>query len=252
MAKESAQSWLKAMLDPRLSQNSCQFRQGSFSGIPVGDECWGNPQFHILYFTAGPVFVAVYVLGEGVDNSFVEALAAGIEYRIRQHPKLQEKSSQVGLAGRSLRVLVSNRSMAQGQAIALGGGGCCTSCCLPTCQSAIPNPSHCKGMDDKSISGPSVGEGESLWLGAGNPRRKDQTGTACVPLQRQVGCATTAGSGSPGDEGAQARPNDRLAAPVEASSRSFKLCYQGRRMSLSCALIEDLPRSSPPRTGWPP
>jgi len=113
-AKESAQAWLEAIL--KYSSAAPMFKQGSFSGLPLGDKCWRNPSANTLFFTVGRVFVIVQVLGpKEMNGLFAEALSVGIEYSIRLHPK---KLAEVP---KPLSVLVSNQPVARGKAVALVG-----------------------------------------------------------------------------------------------------------------------------------
>ena len=112
-AKESARAWLKAILDPRNSSGSPMFRQGSFSGLPLGDECWHISKFAIIFFTVGRVYVAIQASGE--EDLFAEALGVGIEYFIRLHPK------RLAEASKPITVLVAHQPVGQGKAISLSG-----------------------------------------------------------------------------------------------------------------------------------
>jgi hypothetical protein len=115
-SNEGAEGWLKMILDPIASSGAINFRQGSFSGLPLGDNCWRNPPFNTLFFTVGRVGVIVQIFGPSEANGlFAEALGVGIEYFIRLHPKRLVEASK------PITVLVANQPIAQGKAISLSG-----------------------------------------------------------------------------------------------------------------------------------
>jgi hypothetical protein len=115
-SEQAADSWLKMILDPIASSGAINFRQGSFSGLPLGDNCWRNPPFNTLFFTVGRVGVIVQIFGPSEANGlFAEALGVGIEYLIRLHPKRLVETSK------PITVLVANQPVAQGKAISLSG-----------------------------------------------------------------------------------------------------------------------------------
>jgi len=92
---------------------------GSFSSLPIGEECfhYGKTRF---WFREGRVVAEVALLvrreAELADGLFVEALAWGVEYRVRQHPK-----RLVGMAQRSITLLVANKPVGRGKVISLAG-----------------------------------------------------------------------------------------------------------------------------------
>ncbi|MFA0741061.1 MAG: hypothetical protein DFNUSKGM_001170 [Candidatus Fervidibacter sacchari] len=92
---------------------------GSFSGLPIGEECFHYGKTR-LWFREGRVVTEVALLlrreAELADGLFMEALAWGIEYRIRQHPK-----KLVGMAQRPVTLLVANKPVGQGKIISLAG-----------------------------------------------------------------------------------------------------------------------------------
>jgi hypothetical protein len=92
---------------------------GSFSGLPVGEECFHYGKTR-LWFREGRVVAEVTLLlrreAELADGLFVEALAWGIEYRIRLHPK-----RLLGMAQKPVTLLVANKPVAQGRAVSLAG-----------------------------------------------------------------------------------------------------------------------------------
>ena len=87
-------------------------KEGTFSGLPLGEESWFLPP-RIQFFRTGRCFVVVY--GPHSDITFAEALAIGIEYRIQQHPK------RLGMAQRPITLLVTNKPFGQGKVISLAG-----------------------------------------------------------------------------------------------------------------------------------
>jgi len=92
---------------------------GSFSGLPLGEECFTYGQTTI-WFRQGRVVSVVSLLLQGrspeqTDSLFAEALSWGIEYCILQHPK------KLGMAKKPMTVLVGNQPVAQGKAVALAG-----------------------------------------------------------------------------------------------------------------------------------
>ncbi len=109
-----AQGWLRMIVSP-YSSGFPMFRRGSYSGLPLGDECWRNPPFNTLFFTVGRVGVIVQFLGPSEeDGYFAEALAWGVECRIREHPKqLAEQPI--------MSVLVGTQPVAKGRAVSLAG-----------------------------------------------------------------------------------------------------------------------------------
>ncbi len=92
---------------------------GSFSGLPIGEECFHYGKTR-LWFREGRVVTEVALLlrreAELADGLFMEALAWGIEYRIRQHPK-----KLVGMAQRPVTLLVANKPVGQGRTVSLSG-----------------------------------------------------------------------------------------------------------------------------------
>jgi hypothetical protein len=92
---------------------------GSFSGLPVGEECFHYGKTR-LWFREGRVVAEVTLLlrreAELADGLFVEALAWGIEYRIRLHPK-----RLLGMAQKPVTLLVANKPVGQGKAVSLAG-----------------------------------------------------------------------------------------------------------------------------------
>jgi len=86
------------------------------SGLPLGERFWYWEVPNTIRFLLGRVVAWVTWYSMAKPDPFVtEALAWGIEYRIQQHPKL------LGMARKPVTVLVSNRPVAQGKAIALAG-----------------------------------------------------------------------------------------------------------------------------------
>ncbi len=93
------------------SSAGIRFREGTPSGLPLGEESWYLPP-RTQFFRLGRCFVRVSAPG----SILAEGLAAGIEYRIRQHPKRLLAS-----ASQPTTLLVSNQPVAAGQTISLGG-----------------------------------------------------------------------------------------------------------------------------------
>jgi hypothetical protein len=114
---EGPKSWFQALLDPRASSASTMFRRGSYSGLPLGDACLRLPHANALFFRLGSIGVRAQVFGPPEsDGLFVEALAWGIEYRIRLHPK-----RLLGMAQKPVTLLVAKKPVAQGRAVSLAG-----------------------------------------------------------------------------------------------------------------------------------
>jgi len=87
-----------------------RFREGTPSGLPLGDESWYlSPRTQ--FFRLGKCFVTV----DAPNSILAEGLAAGIEYRIRQHPKRLLAS-----ASPPTTLLVSSQPVPAGQVISLG------------------------------------------------------------------------------------------------------------------------------------
>jgi len=92
--------------------------KGSFSGLPLGEECfrYGKKQ---IWFRLGRCVAEIALLvrreEELADGLYIEALAWGIAYRVQQHPK------RLGMAQRAMTVLVAQRPVAQGAAMSLAG-----------------------------------------------------------------------------------------------------------------------------------
>ena len=113
---QGPKGWFQALLDPRASSASRMFRHGSYSGLPLGEECVRLPHANALFFRLGSIGVRVQIFGPSEsDGWFAEALAWGIEYRIERHPK------RLGMAQRPITVLAANQPVAQGKAVALAG-----------------------------------------------------------------------------------------------------------------------------------
>ncbi|MFA0753879.1 MAG: hypothetical protein IMHGJWDQ_001658 [Candidatus Fervidibacter sp.] len=114
--EKGARRELQAMLSPITSSGFINFREGSYSGLPLGDICWRNPIGNSIFFTIGRVYVLVQVFGPSEANGFfAEALSWGIEYCILQHPK------KLGMAKKPMTVLAGNQPVAQGKAVTLAG-----------------------------------------------------------------------------------------------------------------------------------
>lgn len=89
-----------------------RFREGTPSGLSLGEESWHLPGEGCQLFSLGRCFVHIIL---APDPYFAEALAWGIEYRIQQHPK------RLGMVQKPLTILVSNQPIAQGKAVSLAG-----------------------------------------------------------------------------------------------------------------------------------
>jgi len=93
------------------SQSGVRMKAGTPSGFPLGEESW-YLEPRILFFRLNRCAVIV----RAPDLWLSEALAWGIEYRIRQHPK-----NLLGTAQRPIALLVANKPVAQGKAVSLAG-----------------------------------------------------------------------------------------------------------------------------------
>ncbi len=112
----SSERIAKRALEASPLESAPMFRRGSYSGLPLGEECLRNPPFNTLLFTVGRTFVIVQVPGSPeADGLFAEALAVGIECFIRLHPK------RLAGALNPLTVLISDQPVTQGKAVSLAG-----------------------------------------------------------------------------------------------------------------------------------
>ncbi len=92
--------------------------KGSFSGLPLGEECFRHGKTKIWFRLGrcvGEITMLVRREAELADGLYVEALAWGIAYRIQRHPK------KLGMAQRPTTVLVAQRPVTQGAAVSLAG-----------------------------------------------------------------------------------------------------------------------------------
>ncbi len=92
--------------------------KGSFSGLPLGEECF-RPGKTQIWFRLGRCVAEIALLvrreAELADGLYVEALAWGVLYRVQQHPK------KLSMAQRPMTVLVAQRPVAQEAAMSLAG-----------------------------------------------------------------------------------------------------------------------------------
>jgi len=93
------------------SQSGIRMKAGTPSGFPLGEESW-YLEPRTLFFRLNRCAVIV----RAPDLWLSEALAWGIEYRIRQHPK-----KLLGMAQKPITLLVANKPVGQGRTVSLSG-----------------------------------------------------------------------------------------------------------------------------------